>query len=155
MELTLIDASNPIHEWMEHVRSTVQPELDEKSPKTDAPIPSSMVIAITDPQYLQCRTGSQSVSQWAQKNIGDSHKGKRNTYAMGPKRQSSRLKEMSVRSDATTKDENNPTYQESNDSGSRTPTDDGNDEDDIGGGTASLAAQGGGHERPLSPFMTD
>jgi hypothetical protein len=43
MELTLIDASNPIHEWMERARSTVQPELDEESPNTDAPIPSAMV----------------------------------------------------------------------------------------------------------------
>jgi hypothetical protein len=33
-------------------------------------------------------------------------------------------------------------------------SDDGNDGDDTGGGTASLAAQGGGHDRPLSPFTT-
>jgi hypothetical protein len=32
MKLTLIDASNPIREWMEHARSTVEPELDEESP---------------------------------------------------------------------------------------------------------------------------
>jgi hypothetical protein len=30
-----------------------------------------------DPRDLQCRTGSQSVLQWARKNIGDSHKEKR------------------------------------------------------------------------------
>jgi hypothetical protein len=74
MELTLIDASNPIHEWMEHARSTVKPKLDEESSETDAPIPSAMVTTTTDPQDLQCCIGSQSVSQWAQKNIGDSHK---------------------------------------------------------------------------------
>jgi hypothetical protein len=74
---------------------------------------------------------------------------------MRPKRQSTRLKGRSVRSDVTTEDENSPTYQESNDSSSRTPIDDGNDGDDTGGGTASLAAQGGGHERPLSPFTAD
>jgi hypothetical protein len=62
---------------------------------------------------------------------------------------------MSVKSDATTEDENSPTYQKSNGSSSRTPTDDGNDGDDIVGGTASLVAQGGGHERPLSPFTVD
>jgi hypothetical protein len=62
---------------------------------------------------------------------------------------------MSVRYDVITEDENSPTYQESNDSNSRTHTDDGNDGDDTGDGTASLAAQGGGHERPLSPFMAD
>jgi hypothetical protein len=155
MELTLVDASNPIHEWMEHARSTVQPELDEESPETDAPIPSSMVIATADPRDLQRRTESQSVSQWARKNIDDSHKEKRKRYAMRPKRQSTRLKGMSVKSDATTEDENSPTYQESNGSSSRTSSDDGNDGDDIGGGTASLAAQGEGHERPLSPFTAD
>jgi hypothetical protein len=65
MELTLVDVSNPICEWMERARSTVQPELDEESSETDAPIPSSMVTATADPRDLQHRTGSQSVSQWA------------------------------------------------------------------------------------------
>jgi hypothetical protein len=65
MELTLVDANNPIHEWMERARSTVQPELDEKSLETDALIPSLMVTVIADPQDLQRHTGSQSVSQWA------------------------------------------------------------------------------------------
>jgi hypothetical protein len=74
---------------------------------------------------------------------------------MRPKRQSIRLKGRSVRSDATIEDENSPTYQKSNDSSSRTSSDDDNDRDDTGVGTASLTAQGGGHERPLSPFTTD
>jgi hypothetical protein len=56
MELALVDASNPICEWMEHARSTVQPELDEESPETNAPIPSSMVTATADPRDLQRRT---------------------------------------------------------------------------------------------------
>jgi hypothetical protein len=155
MKFSLIDASNPIHEWMERARSTVKPELDEESPETDAPISSAMVTATADPWDLQRRTGSQSISQWAQKNICDSHKGKRKTYVMRPKRQSTRLKGRSVRSDVTTEDENSPTYQESNDSSLRTSSDNGNDRDDIGGGTASLAVQGGGHERPLSPFTAD
>jgi hypothetical protein len=73
MELTLVDASNPIREWMERARSTVEPELDEESPETDAPIPSAMVTATADPRDLQHRIGSQSISQWARKNIGDSH----------------------------------------------------------------------------------
>jgi hypothetical protein len=76
----------------------------------------------------------------------DSHKEKRKTYAMRSKRQSKRLKGKSVRSDATTEDENSPTYQESNDSSSRTPNDDDNNGDDIGDGTTSLSAQGGGYE---------
>jgi hypothetical protein len=70
---------------------------------------------------------------------------KRKIYAMRPKRQSTRLKRRSVRSDATTEYENSPTYQESNDSSSRIFSDDGNDRDATGGGTASLATQGG-HE---------
>jgi hypothetical protein len=57
MELTLVDASNPIREWMECARSTVQPELDEESPEIDAPIPTS-VTATSDPRDLQCHTGS-------------------------------------------------------------------------------------------------
>jgi hypothetical protein len=146
MELTLVDVSNPIHEWMEHARSMVQSKLDEESPKTDALIPSAMVTATADPRDIQCRTGSQSISQWARKNIGDNHKGKRKTYAMRLIRQSKRLKGKSVRSDATTEDKNSTTYQESNDSSSRTPSDDDNDVDDTGGGTASLAAHGAGYE---------
>jgi hypothetical protein len=65
---------------------------------------------------------------------------------MRPKRQSKRLERRPVRYDATIEDENNSTYQESNDSSSRTSSDDGNDGNDTGGGTASLAAQGEGHE---------
>jgi hypothetical protein len=49
MELTLVDASKPIHEWMECARSTIEPELDEESPETDALIPSVMLTATTDP----------------------------------------------------------------------------------------------------------
>jgi hypothetical protein len=60
-----------------------------------------------------------------------------------------------VRSDATTEDKNSTTYQESNDSSSRTPSDDGNDGYDTGGGTASLAAQGVSYERHLSSFMAN
>jgi hypothetical protein len=65
---------------------------------------------------------------------------------MRPKWQSTRLKGRSVRSDATTEDKNIPAYQESNDSSSKTSSDDGNDGDVTDGGTASLTAQGGGHE---------
>jgi hypothetical protein len=90
MELTLVDASNCIHEWMERARSTVQPELDEESPDTDAPIPSVMVTVTVHPRDLQRRTESPSVSEWAQKNMGDSHREKRKIYAMRPTRHSKR-----------------------------------------------------------------
>jgi hypothetical protein len=90
IKLTLVDASNPIRERMERARSTVQPELDEESPDTDALISSAMVTATTHPRDLQRRTGSSSVSEWARKNIGDSHREKRKTYAMRPTRRSKR-----------------------------------------------------------------
>jgi hypothetical protein len=155
MELTLVDASNTIHKWMERGRSMVQPKLDEESPDTDAPITSAMMTATADPQDLQCHTGLLSISEWARRNIGDSHRGKRKTYAMRPKRQSKRLKGKSVRSDVITKDKNSPTYTESNDSSSRTPSDSGNVGDDTGGGIVSFVTQGGGYERPLSLFTAD
>jgi hypothetical protein len=147
MELTLVDASNPIREWMERARSTVQPELDEESPDTDAPIPSAMVTATTHPRDLQRHTVSSSVSEWARKNIGDSHRGKKKTYAMRPTRHSKRQKGKAVISDGTT--------EEYNDSSSKTDSDDDHDGDDTGGGTASLATQGTAHEQPLSPFTPD
>jgi hypothetical protein len=65
MELTLVNASNPIHEWMERAMSTVQPELDEESPDIDAPIPSAIVIATTDHRDFQCHTRLLSISEWA------------------------------------------------------------------------------------------
>jgi hypothetical protein len=142
MELTLVDASNTIREWMERARSTVQPELDEESLDTNAPIPSAMVTATTHPRDLQRRTGSSSISEWARKNIGDSHREKRKTYAMQPIRHNKRQKGKAVTSDGTT--------EESNDSISKTDSDDGNDGDDTSGGTASLAAQETAHEQPLS-----
>jgi hypothetical protein len=77
MELTLVDASNPIREWMEHARSTIQPELDEESPDTDALIPSVMVTATAHSRDLKRRTRSSSILEWAQKNIGDSHREKK------------------------------------------------------------------------------
>jgi hypothetical protein len=63
MELTLVDASNPIREWMERARSTVEPELDEESLETDTPIPSAMVTVTADPRDLQRHIRSQSISQ--------------------------------------------------------------------------------------------
>jgi hypothetical protein len=58
MELTLVDASNPIHEWMERARFTVEHELDEESLEIDASIPSAMVTATSDRRDLQRRTRS-------------------------------------------------------------------------------------------------
>jgi hypothetical protein len=147
MELTLIDVSNPIREWMECARSTVQPKLDEESPDTDAPIPSVMVTATAHPRDLQHHTGSSSVLEWPRKNISDSHRGKRKTYAMRPTRHNKRQKGKAVTSDGT--------IEESNDSNSKTDSDDGNDGDGTDGGTASLAAQETPHEQPLSPFTAD
>jgi hypothetical protein len=57
------------------------------------------------------------------------------------------MKGKAVTSDGTT--------EESNDSSSKTDSDNGHDGDDTGGGTASLATQETTHEQPLSPFMAD
>jgi hypothetical protein len=48
MELTLVDVSNPNHEWMDRARSMVESDLDEESLETDAPIPSVMVTTTAD-----------------------------------------------------------------------------------------------------------
>jgi hypothetical protein len=106
-----------------------------------------MVTATTHPRDLQRHTGSSSVSEWARKNIGDNHRGKRKTYAMQPIRHNKRQKGKTVISDGTT--------EESNDSSSKTSSDDGNNGDDTGGDTASLATQETAHEQPLSPFTAD
>jgi hypothetical protein len=87
---------------MERARSTVQLELDEESSDTDALIPSVIVTATAHPRDLQRRTGSSSISEWARKNIDDSHRGKRKTYAMRPTRHIKRQKDKSVISDGTT-----------------------------------------------------
>jgi hypothetical protein len=89
---------------MERARSTIQPELDEESPDIDALISSAMVTATAHPRDLQHRTGSPSISEWARKNIGDSHRGKRKTYAMRSTRHSKKQKDKAVTSDATTED---------------------------------------------------
>jgi hypothetical protein len=57
------------------------------------------------------------------------------------------MKGKAVTSDGTT--------EESNDSSSKTDSDNGHDGDDTGGGTASLVTQETAHEQPLSPFMAD
>jgi hypothetical protein len=66
---------------------------------------------------------------------------------MWPTRHSKRQKGKAVTSDGTT--------EESNDSSSKTDSDDGHDGDDTGGGTASLATQETALEQPLSPFTAD
>jgi hypothetical protein len=58
MELTLVDASNPIRKWMKRARYTVQPELDDEFTEIDALILSSMMTATADPRDLKRRTGS-------------------------------------------------------------------------------------------------
>jgi hypothetical protein len=88
-----------------------------------------------------------SISCMGTENIGDSHRRKRKTYVMRCIRHNKRQKGKAVTFDGTT--------EESNDSSSKTDSDDGNDGDVTGGGTASLAAQEIAHEQPLSPFTAD
>jgi len=59
---------------------------------SDCPLPSRLVIDTVDALDLRRETGSQSLSQWARKTIGDTHIGKRKASTMLPPRQSKRSK---------------------------------------------------------------
>jgi len=157
MELTLCDENNPIQEGMQVARSTQAPELDEEDTESDCPLPSHLVTDTIASVDLQRETGSQNLSQWAQKTIGDSHMGKRKRSTMRPRTRSKRTKVV-VTSDATTEDENDsPTYQESGDSSSNS---DAGDDDGAHGGNTGGTGEGGGNIggtslQPLSPFTAD
>lgn len=143
MELSLYDANNPIRDWMEHGRSNADPVLDEEAPDSDVPIPSHLVTEDDDPQELQRILGTSSLVSWAERNIGETHTGKRKHKAVARKAVTKRKKktiEQDVRSDDSTDDDTSrsPTYQESNDSSSPSHS---------GGNVGDAAAQA-----PISPL---
>ena len=79
MELSLYRQHSAIREWMEKGRSNGPPTLDEDSDYNDSPIPSQMFTSLA-------RDGDESpldVTGWAEKNIGDTHLGKRKSK-VGP-----------------------------------------------------------------------
>src|SRR6266508_3797830 len=146
MELSLNDANNPIREWMEAGRSVGVPELDEETSDSEAPLPSHFVSDTVDPSDLRRQTGAPSITQWASKVVGDTHTGKRkhqkfvvSQCSKKPKatKKSKGKSKLPVQSDESTDSPaKSPPYAESNDSSSKTDTDDGDDAGDASGGYA-------------------
>jgi hypothetical protein len=84
MELPLYDAQNLIRDWMEQGRSNAYPLLDEDT-QSDTPIPSRIVTEGDDTRTLQKITGTSSLVDWVDKNVGDTHIGKRKQKTMSKK----------------------------------------------------------------------
>jgi hypothetical protein len=140
-QLSFYDEKNPAREWMEYGRCNREPVLDEEDEDSDIPIPSQLVRDQIDPKDLQTATGDDCISDWARRNVGSSHIGKR-LFQSGPKqsdpkRQKGKTKTPAkqVTSDASTDDDDgqrSPPYQESGDSS--LAEDDGDDDGDGDGG---------------------
>ena len=106
---------------------------------------------------LREATGDDFISDWARKNVGDTHLGKRKLQKGptkgDPKRQKGNGKATTkpVSSDTETDDgkgERSPPYQESDDSSSAEDGDEGDGaEPDAGGGGSGADAAGGGSGR--------
>ena len=146
MELSLNDANNPIREWMEAGRSVGVPELDEETSDSESPLPSHFVSDTVDPSDLRRQTGAPSITEWASKVVGDTHTGKRKHQKFVVSQRSKKPKatkkskgksKLPVQSDESTDSPaKSPPYAESNDSSSKTDTDDGDDAGDASGGFA-------------------
>jgi len=149
--LSFYDENNPVRKWMEYGRSNRAPVLDEDDDDGDVPLPSHIVRDQINLSDLREATEDDSISNWARKNVGDTHLGKRKLQKGptkgDPKRQKGKDKATAkpVSSDTETDDgegERSPPYQKSKDSIS---ADDGDDSDgadaDAGGGAGG---SGGG-----------
>ena len=148
--LSFYDENNPVREWMEYGRSNWAPVLDEDDDDGNIPLPSHIVRDQINLPDLREATGDDSISDWARKNVGDTHLGKRK-FQKGPtkgdpKCQKGKGKAASklVSSDTSTDDgdgEHSPPYQETEDSSS---ADDGDDSDGAdAGGSGSGGGRGG------------
>jgi hypothetical protein len=133
---------------MEYGTSNREPVLDEEDEDSDIPIPSQLVRDQIDPRDLETAMGDDCISDWARRNVGSSHIGKR-LFQSGPKqgdpkRQKGTTAPIEVTSDASTDDDDgqrSPPYQESGDSSSG--EDDGDDDDDDGDGDGDGDGGGG------------
>ncbi|PWZ30071.1 hypothetical protein Zm00014a_020992 [Zea mays] len=67
-----------IRDWMERGRSNAPPTLDEDSPISDTPLPSTLFTSLVREQG-----GTEEVQEWVDETIGDTHLGKRKTR-LGP-----------------------------------------------------------------------
>jgi hypothetical protein len=112
----------------------VDPLLDEEDTKSDTPIPSRMITEDDDTRTLRQITGASSIVDRAEKNLGDTHIGKRKLKA-GPRKDKGKktktTDEAVLRSDESTLSLNegrSPPYQESNLSTSASSDDDDGDD---------------------------
>jgi hypothetical protein len=83
MDLSFYYYRNAIQDWMEHGRSNAPPVMDEDSDCTDTPVPSQIFTSIVEEDV--------NLDQWATKNVGDTHLGKRKTkisQSQGPQKRS-------------------------------------------------------------------
>jgi hypothetical protein len=78
MDLSLHRHNEAIRDWMERGRSNAPPTLDEDSPISDTPLPSTLFTSLVREQG-----GTEEVQEWADETIGDTHLGKRKTR-LGP-----------------------------------------------------------------------
>jgi hypothetical protein len=125
---------------MEHGRSNADPLLDEEDTHSNTPILSRIVTEGDDTTILQRITGTPSLVDWADKNVGDTHIGKRKQKAMTKKGKEKKQKKVLGSNEETPSPKRSPTYQESNLSTSATDTDD----DGDGGDQYCIEPSGGG-----------
>ena len=119
---------------MEYGRSNRAPVLDEDDDDGDIPLPSHIVRDQINVSNLREDTGDDSISDWARKNVGDTHLGKRKLQKGptkgDPKHQKGKTTAKPVSGDTETDDgegERSPPYQESMDSSSADDDDDDSD----------------------------
>jgi hypothetical protein len=78
MDLSLHRHNEAIRDWMERERSNAPPTLDEDSPISDTPLPSTLFTSLVREQG-----GTEEVQEWADETVGDTHLGKWKTR-LGP-----------------------------------------------------------------------
>jgi hypothetical protein len=131
MDLSLYDAQNPIRDWMEHGRSNADPLLDEEDTQSDTPIPSRIVTEGDDTRTLQKITGTSSLIDCVDKNVGHTHIEKRKQKTMTKKGKGKKQKRVLGSDEETHSPKGSRKYQESNLSSSATDIGDGEDGGDI------------------------
>jgi hypothetical protein len=79
--LSFYDENNPIREWMEYGRSNRPSVLDDDDndddDEGDIPLSSHIVRDQINPEDLRRATGDDCISDWAGRNVGHTHLGKR------------------------------------------------------------------------------
>ena len=124
MDLSFYRQRNAIRDWMEYGRSNATPALDENSDYNDTPIPSALFTSMADE--------NENWDQWADKNIGDTHVGKRKTRVAPSQQQKKKFKRNNDREEEEFRSDDT-TPEPSGDDGGRGFDGDDDDEDDTGG----------------------